>query len=123
MKFTERRRRVRHVLNATPRVLLDTEVHVVECQAIDVSPFGMGVIGSRPFERNAWCMVAFDLLWRGKHNRINACGKVVASTPMHSGQYRTGICFADMDSRSRQLLESLDRDSSTVNLAAMACAW
>lgn len=116
MKLRERRRRARHALSATSRVLLDAEFHALECQTIDVSLYGLGVIGHLPLQRNAGCMVSFDLVCEGKHKRINACGKVVGSTPIRSGLYRIGISFADMDSRSRQLLESLDRNASHVEL-------
>lgn len=111
MKFTERRQCKRYGLNGTSRVLPATELDAVAYQAIDVSACGVGVIGARPLERNADCMVSFDLFHEGEQKRINAHGKVVALTPAHSGQYRIGIRFADMDSRSRQLLESLEQDS------------
>lgn len=90
------------------RILPDAELTAVVCQAFDVSPFGVGVIGSRPLEHDSGCMVSFDLIQEDGHKRINARGTVVTSTPLHAGAYRIGISFADMDSRSRQLLESLE---------------
>lgn len=111
LRFIERRRCVRLSLDARPRILIDVGPDLFECRSIDVSPQGLGVIGQTALAPDAKCMVSFDLRCRGEQKRINACGRVVASTPVQVGQYRTGIRFTDMDSSSRERLECLARHS------------
>lgn len=111
MNFTERRKVARHTLDASLRLLPDTETQVFECRPLDVSQRGLGIMGDRALERETICMVSFDLFCRGEQRRINARGKVVATIQVHPGTYRIGISFIDMDSRSRQLLECLGRHS------------
>lgn len=109
MEFTERRRSARHALDASPRLLPDSETLPFKCQPLDVSHRGLGIIAGRALRPDTSCMVSFDLLCRGEGKRINARGKVVASIEIQPGAYRIGINFIDMDSGSRQFLECLER--------------
>jgi hypothetical protein len=78
---------------------------LVECDFVDLSELGVGVITRTRLIAGQDCMIAFDIETYTTKKRVNAVGTIVYTEPTRDGRYRAGVQFVDMDNYSKLLLQ------------------